>query len=57
MEKAVSAFLHLDSLTMVPASKSYEEQKFQSRDGVLVWTSGAGEDKKTKLFIDFADKR
>lgn len=28
MEKAVSAFLHLDSLTMVPASRSYEEQEF-----------------------------
>jgi len=26
MEKAVFAFLHLDSLTMVPASRSCEEQ-------------------------------
>ena len=28
MEKAVFAFLHLDSLTMVPASRSYEEEEF-----------------------------
>ena len=40
MEKAVSAFPHLDSLIMVPVFKSYEEQKFQSGDGVLVWTRG-----------------
>ena len=40
MEKAVSAFLHLDSLTMVPASRSYEEKEFHQE--IEFWSGRVG---------------